>query len=115
MVEWAGCDLSNFECFIPGVLIPTLTHSLWDVHSLQWLQFSHNGAQNKKKYEQTNKQRKLSVSVKFVDKKSLVAGRGHSRMTRFVQADRGPTKMQVRAQYHSDVQEGISNQKLVIS
>ncbi len=61
-----------------------------------------------RKYEQTNK--KACSQWQVCGQKSLVAGRGHSRTTRFAQADRWPTKMQVTAQYHSDVQEGILNQ-----
>lgn len=57
-----------------------------------------------------NKQTKrLAVGDRFVDKKALLLW-PHRRTARFVQADRWPTKMQVTAQYHSDVQEGILNQ-----
>lgn len=52
----------------------------------------------------------LSVSDRFVDRKILGAKWGHSETTRFVQADRWPTKMQVTAQYRSDVQKAILNQ-----
>lgn len=111
MVEWAGCDLSNFECgvmFDPRcansnintftILGGSLYSGLSLVRMVPWA----------KKYEQTNK--KACSQWQVCGQKSLVAGRGHSRTTRFVQADRWPTKMQVTAQYHSDVQEGILNQ-----